>query len=70
MRGLLATLLLTMGALYATNSHADGYATVTAGERLTFPADYGSHPEFRTEWWYITGWLTTERGETLGFQVT
>jgi predicted secreted hydrolase len=37
---------------------------------LRFPADEGSHPEFRTEWWYITGWLTTESGEPLGFQVT
>jgi predicted secreted hydrolase len=37
---------------------------------MTFPADYGSHPEFRTEWWYVTGWLTSARGESLGFQIT
>jgi predicted secreted hydrolase len=43
---------------------------VTAGKPLVFPADYGSHPQFRTEWWYVTGWLTTQRGETLGFQIT
>src|SRR5882672_9709835 len=36
------------------------YAPVTADQRLVFPADYGSHPQFRTEWWYVTGWLTTE----------
>jgi predicted secreted hydrolase len=30
----------------------------------------GSHPQFRTEWWYVTGWLLTERGESLGFQIT
>lgn len=24
---------------------------------LAFPRDHGSHPAFRTEWWYITGWL-------------
>jgi predicted secreted hydrolase len=46
------------------------YAAVTAGRPLAFPADFGSHPEFRTEWWYVTGWLTTERGEPLGFQIT
>jgi predicted secreted hydrolase len=46
------------------------YAPVTADHPLVFPADYGSHPQFRTEWWYVTGWLTTEHGETLGFQVT
>ena len=27
------------------------------GVPLTFPADEGSHPEFRIEWWYVTGWL-------------
>src|SRR6266851_6052568 len=46
------------------------YAPVTADQRLVFPADYGSHPQFRTEWWYVTGWLTTENGESLGFQIT
>ena len=37
---------------------------------LVFPQDSGSHPAFRTEWWYVTGWLTSEQGESLGFQVT
>jgi predicted secreted hydrolase len=46
------------------------YAPVTPGRPLVFPNDFGSHPEFRTEWWYVTGWLTTERGESLGFQIT
>jgi predicted secreted hydrolase len=46
------------------------FAPVTADHSLVFPADYGSHPQFRTEWWYVTGWLTTEHGEPLGFQVT
>jgi predicted secreted hydrolase len=39
---------------------------------LTFPRDHGAHPEFRTEWWYATGWLH-EAGNTVpryGFQVT
>jgi predicted secreted hydrolase len=49
---------------------APRYAPVTPGHALHFPADYGSHPEFRTEWWYVTGWLTTAHGESLGFQVT
>ena len=46
------------------------YAQVLPGHSLTFPTDYGSHPQFRTEWWYVTGWLTTARGESLGFQIT
>ena len=46
------------------------YAPVTPGAPIVFPADYGSHPSFRTEWWYVTGWLTTDAGEHLGFQIT
>ena len=33
---------------------------------LIFPRDHGAHPEFRSEWWYITGWLDGP----LGFQIT
>jgi len=45
------------------------YAKVVRGTRLRFPRDHGAHPDFRTEWWYATGWL--ERGgRPLGFQVT
>jgi predicted secreted hydrolase len=54
----------------STDAAAPPYAAVTPGQRLVFPADHGSHPQFRTEWWYVTGWLTTEHGEPLGFQVT
>jgi predicted secreted hydrolase len=36
---------------------------------LRFPADFGAHPQTRTEWWYITGSL--QHGERLfGFQIT
>lgn len=46
------------------------YAPVVAGVPLRFPDDFGSHPNFRTEWWYVTGWLTTMHGQSLGFQIT
>jgi predicted secreted hydrolase len=49
---------------------ATPYIPVTPGRTIEFPADRGSHPGFRTEWWYVTGWLTTQRGESLGFQIT
>src|ERR1700691_361105 len=49
---------------------APAYAPVVENHPLTFPADFGSHPQFRTEWWYVTGWLTTEQGESVGFQIT
>ncbi|MEY4757339.1 MAG: hypothetical protein RJA34_2237 [Pseudomonadota bacterium] len=38
-------------------------------QALQFPRDFGSHPELRTEWWYVTGQLQAP-GRKLGFQVT
>ena len=46
------------------------YPTVVPGITLRFPADHGAHPRFRTEWWYVTGWLRTADGRDLGFQIT
>jgi predicted secreted hydrolase len=46
------------------------YPDVVPGGPIVFPADSGSHPEFRTEWWYVTGWLETPERQPLGFQVT
>lgn len=45
---------------------APGYPAVAPGRALVFPRDHGAHPEFRTEWWYVTGWL----GDAVGFQIT
>lgn len=36
---------------------------------LQFPRDFGSHPELRTEWWYITGHARSGTRE-FGFQLT
>ena len=36
---------------------------------LKFPRDFGSHPELRTEWWYITGHARSGARE-FGFQLT
>ena len=67
MRLLLALLLLLAQCAHAA---APVFAPVTPGKALIFPADYGAHPEFKTEWWYVTGWLTKPDGKPLGFQVT
>ena len=42
------------------------YPEVIPGRGLVFPRDHGAHPDYRIEWWYITGWLEGP----LGFQVT
>ena len=62
--------LLLLWLLLAAPLHAADFATVKPGVTLAFPRDHGAHPDFRTEWWYITGWLKTDRQEDLGFQIT
>jgi predicted secreted hydrolase len=49
---------------------ADPYPTVLPGKALRFPRDHGAHPDFRTEWWYLTGRLEARDGRRFGFQVT
>ena len=47
-----------------------GFERATAPRRFEFPADHGSHPTFRTEWWYFTGNLETVAGRRFGFELT
>jgi len=47
-----------------------GYARAVPGRRFNFPVDHGSHPDFRTEWWYFTGNLQARDGRRFGFQLT
>ena len=67
MRWLQLILALLIGALPAA---AADFPKVLPGVALNFPDDHGAHPGFRTEWWYVTGWLNTADGKDLGFQVT
>ena len=46
------------------------YPTVSPRFSLQFPRDHGAHPDYRQEWWYVTGWLKTQAGADLGFQIT
>ena len=32
-----------------------GYAAAAELRTFNFPSDHGPHPEFRNEWWYLTG---------------
>ncbi len=49
---------------------AQGFARTTGPRPLSFPADYGPHPDFQTEWWYYTGNLAGEDGRHFGYQFT
>jgi predicted secreted hydrolase len=44
---------------------------VAPGARIALPRDFGAHPDFRTEWWYVTGSLNVPGvPEPFGFQLT
>lgn len=46
------------------------FEQASPGRSFEFPRDHGSHPAFRTEWWYITGHLDAANGRRFGFQIT
>src|SRR5574341_1271324 len=45
------------------------YPEVKPNPQFIFPRDHGAHPEYRVEWWYVTGWLEAAAGPH-GFQIT
>jgi predicted secreted hydrolase len=78
---LLVTLSVLGPALAAGNTstatagapQATPYPPVRAGTRLIFPRDHGAHPDYRIEWWYLTGWLSEvgdQKTSPRGFQLT
>ncbi len=48
----------------------DGFARALAPRTFEFPRDHGPHPEFRHEWWYVTGNLDSADGRRFGFELT
>lgn len=70
MKGAVAMLLAGLYAAAALAAGGEGYPEVAPGVAIVLPRDGGMHPAFRTEWWYVTGWLSTPDGHSLGFQVT
>ena len=66
-RSLFIWLLSALSCLAQT---PDSFAVPQPGRVFEFPRDHGSHPEFRTEWWYVTGHLNAEDGTRFGFQIT
>ena len=56
---------------YAAPMKAAPKPGVALDKALQFPQDFGAHPGFQTEWWYVTGCAPSGDGAgTLGFQVT
>lgn len=64
-------LLVVACAVFGSGASAEVvFPNVVPGYRIELPRDEGSHPQFKTEWWYVTGWLENESGAPLGFQLT
>ncbi len=53
-----------------SDSGIDAYARAVEPREFVFPADHGPHPDFRNEWWYLTGNLDGAKGERFGFELT
>lgn len=48
----------------------ESFPRVIEPRAFAFPADHGPHPEFRNEWWYITGNLEAANGRRFGYELT
>ncbi|WP_373960271.1 lipocalin-like domain-containing protein [Vibrio gigantis] len=67
-----------MGSILGTETQTDDetaiekgqFSPVVKGVDITFPIDHQAHPDFRHEWWYLTGNLIDENGDELGVQWT
>ncbi|MAS32499.1 MAG: carotenoid 1,2-hydratase [Anaerolineaceae bacterium] len=53
-----------------TTVDTSGFAQAIGPWDWQFPADYGAHPDFQTEWWYYTGNLATDSERRFGYQFT
>jgi predicted secreted hydrolase len=60
--------LTVAGALGGGDPDA-AFARAVAPPELAFPSDHGSHPPFRTEWWYVTANLDAAGGRRFGVQL-
>ena len=60
---------LTAQVPLVTPTIPPGFVAADGSRPLSFPADFGAHPDFRTEWWYYTGNLQTGEGRHFGFEL-
>jgi predicted secreted hydrolase len=55
---------------FGGDARSGGFAQVLEPRVFEFPRDHGPHPEYRQEWWYVTGNLESATGERFGFELT
>lgn len=61
---------LQVGRLLGGDEANVGFARALPPASLSFPRDHGPHPEFRSEWWYLTLMLRDAQGQQYGGQFT
>jgi predicted secreted hydrolase len=68
----MAVILVVAAAVLAlvAPGHGEDWKPAAAPWTWVFPRDHGSHPDYRTEWWYFTGNLETRTGAQYGYQLT
>jgi predicted secreted hydrolase len=54
----------------STAQASQDFRLALPGWKFVFPRDHAAHPEFKTEWWYYTGHLTSDQGEPFSYQLT
>ena len=59
----------TLDAVGAT-APSNAFAQADGPRPFAFPEDHGPHPDYRSEWWYLTGNLQTPNGRAFGYQLT
>ena len=62
--------LIMVGSIYGITLSSESWRQAIGPWKWAFPRDHGSHPDFRTEWWYFTGNLTGASGKRFGYQLT
>jgi predicted secreted hydrolase len=60
----------TVSVSTALESDTTGYRRADRIVPFRLPDDHGAHPDFKTEWWYFTGNLSSPDGRPFGFQFT
>ncbi len=68
-----SALLALLAAAAAVGAGQDQWRQAAPGYAWSFPRDHHAHPDYRTEWWYVTGHLVPADepdAEPLAFQQT
>jgi predicted secreted hydrolase len=66
----IALVTLMAGATVTVIASSGGWKHAEPGRAIVLPGDHRSHPEYRLEWWYYTGNLSSDRGRRFGYQLT